>query len=113
MAFYESLFQVEACPSPPLDRIQFDALFEEDSTQLDRPFKEEVVVVVRGCTGDKAPGPNSFPLAFFQHCWVVLRIDVMGVCAEFQKHCQFERSLNATFVALIPKKPRAADLRDF
>ena len=35
------------------------------------------------------------------------------LCQEFHEYCQFERSLNATFVALIPKKHGANELRDF
>ena len=35
------------------------------------------------------------------------------LCQEFHEHCQFERSLNATFVALIPKKYRADELKNF
>lgn len=36
----------------------------------------------------------------------------MIVYAEFQEHCRFE-SLNATFVALLPKKSGADDLKNF
>jgi hypothetical protein len=35
------------------------------------------------------------------------------LCQEFHEHCQFERSLNATFVTLIPKKHGADELKDF
>jgi hypothetical protein len=37
----------------------------------------------------------------------------LAVCQEFHEHCQFERSLNATFVALIPKKHGADEIKDF
>jgi len=32
---------------------------------------------------------------------------------EFYQHSKFEKSLNATFIALIPKKNGASDIRDF
>ena len=32
---------------------------------------------------------------------------------EFYEHCNFVKSLNATFLVLIPKKAGAGDLRDF
>ena len=38
---------------------------------------------------------------------------MVAVFQDFHEHCQFERSLNATFVALIPKKPGADDIKDF
>lgn len=63
---------------------------------------EEVEFVVRGCKGYKALGSYGFSFAFFQHCWVVVWYDIMGVCVEFQEHCRFERSHNVTFMVLIP-----------
>lgn len=32
---------------------------------------------------------------------------------EFHKYCKFERSLNAPFIVLIPKKTNPINLRDF
>jgi hypothetical protein len=37
----------------------------------------------------------------------------MAVFSEFHNSCQFERSLNATFVSLIPKKADALEVKDF
>jgi hypothetical protein len=56
---------------------------------------------------DKAPGPDGFSLAFFQVCWSILKEDIMNIFNYFHDHCSFKKSLNATFLALIPKKPRA------
>ena len=43
----------------------------------------------------------------------IVRNDILAVCQEFHEHCQFERSLNATFVSLIPKKHRPNEIKDF
>ena len=37
----------------------------------------------------------------------------MGFLKEFHEHGRFVRSLNSTFLVLIPKKTGAGDLRDF
>jgi hypothetical protein len=37
----------------------------------------------------------------------------MGFFEEFYTHCKFEKSLNATFIALIPKKRDALNIRDY
>ena len=63
--------------------------------------------------GDKASGPNGFSLAFYHHCWEVVEKDVLAVFEEFYQHGKFEKSFNATFIALIPKKNSASDIRDF
>jgi hypothetical protein len=112
--FYEHLYREAGYRRPYLDGIQFEAISEENALWLDRPFEEsEIETVVQGCNGDKAPGLDGFSLAFFQNCWSIVRKDVLGVCQEFHEHCQFERSLNATFVSLIPKKHGADELKDF
>jgi hypothetical protein len=63
--------------------------------------------VVRDLNGDKAPGPDCFTMAFFQKCWEILKKNLMAVFVEFHNRGQFEKSLNATFVSLIPKKTGA------
>ena len=39
--------------------------------------------------------------------------NVLAVFKEFYQHSKFEKSLNATFIALIPKKNDASNIRDF
>ena len=39
--------------------------------------------------------------------------DVLAVFEEFYHHSKFEKSLNATFIVLIPKKNDASNIRDF
>jgi len=63
--------------------------------------------------GDKAPGPDGFSMAFFQTCWDVLSLDIMKVFHDFHVRGWFEKSLNASFISLIPKAPGAISLKDF
>ena len=52
-------------------------------------------------------------MAFYHHCWGVVERDVLTVFEEFYQHNKFEKSLNATFIALIPKKNGASNIRHF
>jgi hypothetical protein len=52
-------------------------------------------------------------MALFQKCWLVIEEDLMGFFAEVHTHCKFECSLNASFIALIPKKQNASNIQDF
>ena len=56
-------------------------------------------------------------MAFFQKCWCVLEKEILAFFffffADFHKECNFEKSLNATFLCLIPKKLSAVNIRDF
>ncbi|RVW36212.1 Transposon TX1 uncharacterized 149 kDa protein [Vitis vinifera] len=65
------------------------------------------------CYGDKAPGPYGFTMAFWLFCWDVVKPDILGLFREFYLHGTFSRSLNSTFLVLIPKKEGAEDLKDF
>ncbi|KAL0010801.1 hypothetical protein SO802_005909 [Lithocarpus litseifolius] len=81
---------------------------------LERRFeKDEILLLVKKLEEDKAPGLDGFSMAFFHHCWRVVERDVLAVFKEFYHHGKFEKSLNATFIALIPKKNDASNIRDF
>ena len=43
----------------------------------------------------------------------MLKEDVMAFFADFHSQCIFEKSLNATFLCLIPKKIKAVNIKDF
>ena len=69
--------------------------------------------MVKELEGDKAPSLDDFSLAFYHHCWGVVERDVLAVFEEFYQHSKFEKSLNAIFLALVPKKNGAFNIRDF
>jgi hypothetical protein len=97
-----------------LDNLAFDSLDEVEASSLQLPFaKNEVLEVVKGMNRYKAPGPNGFSIAFFQDCWDVIKTELVGVFQDFHTHSKFVKSTNATFLALIPKKYGAMDLKDF
>ena len=102
------------CRRPLLDGLDFSVLSTKDATGLEKPFgEEEVSSVVHGFVRDKAPGPDGFPMAFFQFSWNVVKTDILRVVNHFHEMGSFERSLNATFLALIPKKSDAIEVKDF
>ena len=114
LQFYHSLYQENEPWRPLADGIIFYSIGIEDRDMLDRLFElDEVVQVLRGLQGDKALGPDGFTMAFFQKCWRVVEADVMAFLEEVYEYCKFEKSINATFISLIPKKMNATNIRDF
>ena len=97
--------------------MQCETLENLDAFALELPFtkeeEEEVLGALLGCSGDKAPGPNGFSMAFWQFAWDFVKDDVMSFLREFYEYGKFVKSLNANFLVLIPKKTGAKDLRDF
>ena len=63
--------------------------------------------------GDKALGPDGFTMAFWQASWHLVKVEIMEEFRDFHANETFIRSLNATFLVLIPKKGDVEDLKDF
>jgi hypothetical protein len=112
--FYDSLFTEPLSWRPRLDNLGFDMLLDSDASSFEEPFEEsEVWEVIKGMDGDKASGPDGFSMAFFQECWDVIKGDFMAVFAEFHERGKFVKSINSTFIALIPKVHGAKEIKDF
>ena len=114
VGFYKSLYQEPEAWRPTFDGLDFASLDEFDRFSLEREFdREEIIAALQEVEGDKAPDPDGFALAFFQKCWCVIEEDVMAFFADFHSQFIFEKSQNATFLCLIPKKINAVNIKDF
>ena len=88
-----------------------------DSSKVERlelPFSEEEVFATLLDLGkDKAPSPNRYTMAFWLFCWDVVKVEVLGFFRDFHEEGRFVKSLNASYLALVPKKGGVEDLKDF
>ena len=112
--FYKNLYKETEQWRPFVEGLEFDRIGNIERLWLERKFeRDEILQVVSDLDENKAPGPDEFTMAFYHHCWRVLEKDVLAVFEEFFQRCKFEKSLNATFIALIPKRNDASNIRDF
>ena len=74
---------------------------------------EEVFHALSDLNGDKALGSDGLTTAFGQHTWDIVKEDVMRMFTDFYETGKFVRSLNTTFLVLIPKKGGVEDFKDF
>ncbi|WMV49678.1 hypothetical protein MTR67_043063 [Solanum verrucosum] len=112
--FYAKLYSETESWRPSFDFVGCPTVSTEENEWLQRPFtEEEVLLIIKKCEGDKAPGPDGFTMDFFKKCWDILKEDLMLTIQNFHQRSVFEKSFNATFIALIPKKPGAVELKDF
>ncbi|KAG5617007.1 hypothetical protein H5410_016831 [Solanum commersonii] len=103
--YYEKLYAETEDWRPDLEMIGCPTIDKDDTNQLMAPFKaQEILEGIKACAGDKAPGPDGFSMAFFSQCWEVIKKEVVAVVQNFHEEGVFEKSINATFVTLIPKK---------
>jgi hypothetical protein len=61
----------------------------------------------------KSPGPDGFSASFYQHSWSMVRKDVCNAVLQFLNNGHFDREINATNIALVPKKKNPSHLTDF
>ncbi|KAF3628209.1 hypothetical protein FXO38_04523 [Capsicum annuum] len=61
----------------------------------------------------RTPGPDGYTMGFYLSCWEIIKQDIMKVFHNFHSTGMFEKSYNATYIALISKKIGAKELKDF
>ncbi|RVW95937.1 hypothetical protein CK203_027605 [Vitis vinifera] len=80
-------YRILVAGTPSMNSLEFDGIGVEEAARLEEMFSmEEVYLAISELNGDKAPGPNGE---------------------------KFVKSLNTTFLVLVPKKGGADDLSDF
>uniref|UniRef100_A0A2N9HSR5 Reverse transcriptase domain-containing protein n=1 Tax=Fagus sylvatica TaxID=28930 RepID=A0A2N9HSR5_FAGSY len=85
VAFYKDLYSEREHWRPVLGGLEFSSLEAGEATHLERPFsEEEVVLALNQISGEKAPGPDGFTLAFFHHCWDVVKKEVLDSIQELR-----------------------------
>lgn len=66
--------------------------------------------VVKAMPNDKAPGPDGFTINFYKACWDIVKTEVWEVVEDSRHSASILKSLNSTFLALIPKEEEANTL---
>eukprot|EP00253_Pinus_taeda_P006425 PITA_06425 len=62
---------------------------------------------MRSMPNDKAPRPDGFTINFYKACWSIVKQDVWEVVEDSRQLRTILKSLNSTFLALIPKVEEA------
>ncbi|KAJ9681633.1 hypothetical protein PVL29_017839 [Vitis rotundifolia] len=96
---FQKLYSEEEGWRPSIEGLSLLSINRSEAERMEIPFTEEEVFAALSDLGkDKAPGPDGFTMAFWSFCW---------------DRGRFVKSLNATFLVLVPKKGGAEDLKDF
>eukprot|EP00253_Pinus_taeda_P001936 PITA_01936 len=67
----------------------------------------EVEEAVNSMPNDKAPGPDGFTINFYKACWHIIKQEVWDVVEDSRRSGSILKSINSTFIALIPKEEEA------
>ncbi|MCI28064.1 RNA-directed DNA polymerase (Reverse transcriptase), partial [Trifolium medium] len=86
---------------------------QEENEKLVAPItKEEVKNALFQMHPDKAPGPDGFNPAFYQHFWNLCGNDIFEAAKEWLERGYFPSSLNETNICLIPKCENPNSMKD-
>jgi len=112
--FFVSRFTEENFSRPTLDGVHFKMITHSQREELIAPFSDkELKEVVWSCGGDKCPGPDGFNFNFIKEFWGVLKPEFRRFVDEFHVHGSFPKSINASFLALIPKSNHPQSFNDY
>lgn len=99
---------------PKLHGLPFQCISVECRQHLEEEFTaDEILEGLNFCDGNKAPGPDGFSMNFLQCFWSLLKEDILAVFKDLHSKGKFVKSLNTTFITLIPKKSGAIEFKDF
>ncbi|RVW67586.1 hypothetical protein CK203_063027, partial [Vitis vinifera] len=90
-----------------IEGIQLDQISQQEAESLEIPFSEnEIHSALMEMSGDKAPGPDGFTMAFWQSCWDFVKEEILEMFKEFHEQGSFLKSLNNTFPVLANRLKR-------
>ncbi|KAL6339823.1 hypothetical protein AAG906_034911 [Vitis piasezkii] len=111
---FQQLLSEESGWKADIEGLHLSHLSSQEAGNLELPFSEdEIHSALLEMDGDKAPGPDGFTVAFWQECWDFVKEEILELFKEFYDQRSFVKSLNTTFLVLIPKKGGAEDMGDF
>ena len=70
-----------------LMNLSFSRIIGVEAARLEEPFtEEEVKAALIKMNGDKAPNPDGFATAFWQHCWDIVKEEVLLMFKDFHEN---------------------------
>jgi hypothetical protein len=111
--YFDYLFKSNSTVHEPVLSLIGPRISQEDNEKLLAPIsKEELKAALFQMHPDKAPGPDGFNPAFYQHFWELCGNDIYEAAKEWLERGYFPSSLNETNICLIPKCESASSMKD-
>ncbi|KAL1194824.1 putative ribonuclease H protein [Cardamine amara subsp. amara] len=87
---------------------------EEDRAKLTKDVSgEEIKKVLFSMPNDKSPGPDGFTSEFYKAAWDIIGDEFIMAIQSFFVKGFLPKGINATILALIPKKTEAREMKDY
>jgi hypothetical protein len=116
-SYYKNLFGKPDITSIELDESIIQDIFQVSDTEneiLTANFTiDKVKKVVFSMEHNKAPGPDGFPVEFYQVFWEVIKDDLFALFVDFHQNSLSVHSLNFGVITLIPKKDNTIKIQEY
>jgi hypothetical protein len=111
--YFDQLFKAKASVHDPILSLITPKITQEDNDKLTAPVtKEEIHEALTQMHPDKAPGPDGFNPAFYQHFWNICGDDIYEAVKEWMERGYFPSSLNDTNICLLPKCENPTSMKE-
>ena len=85
-----------------------------DNNHLTAPFtEEEVKRAIFDMEKNTAPGPDHIPIEFYQHCWEIIKGEIMDMFVEFYDGKLDLKRLNYGTITLLQKTKEANKIQQY
>jgi len=115
--YYKTLFGPEQGHSFPLDPDLWDEnelVQDFENEILTQPFsEEEIKEALFQMEKNKAAGPDSIPIEFYQSCWEIVKNDIVQLFDDFYNGLLDVSRLNYGVITLLPKVVDAEKIQQF
>ncbi|CAN0875004.1 Transposon TX1 uncharacterized 149 kDa protein [Linum grandiflorum] len=115
--FYSNLFSSKSAQSLPRDglpNLSPPRITDQMNARLLQPFTDnEIHKVVFSVGSSKSRGPDGYTGAFYQHFWHIISQDVCAAVKTFFHSGKMLRSINHTWLTLIPKVSGASCMTQY
>lgn len=115
LKYYENLFKTDSPHFPPnLNNLFSHDISDDDNRTISSiPSPSEIRKTLFSFASHKSPGPDGLPPLFFKSFWKTTRDALISVVQHFFKHGFLLKSLNPTFITLIPKSNKACQVDQY
>ncbi|EOY20267.1 Uncharacterized protein TCM_045622 [Theobroma cacao] len=80
---------------------------------VEAPSLSKIKEVVFNINKDSVASPDGFSSLFYQHCWDIIKQDLLEAVLDFFKGSSLPRGVTSTTLVLLPKMPNACQWSDF
>ena len=105
--YFSNLFSKEDLDARAKEREILDCIPHLVSAEINEDLLHPIMLskvekVVFNMKKGKAPSPDGFSFEFFQELWEIIKLDLLEVVQESHRNKQMLKSMNSTFLVLIP-----------